>query len=112
MMTTTKLSMTTTTTMTTSLYSQPTMMVTLATTTTTINYDDDDNDEAQTPSFVDTLTMSGLISTEEKNLAKRMQKTASSAVVHNVNVYLIPPMTYYAPDVKSFTSIAPSAIPV
>ncbi len=66
--------MTTTTTTTTSLYSQPTTTAMLATMTTTTNYDDDDNDEVQTPSFIDTLTMSGLISTEKKNPAKRMQK--------------------------------------
>ncbi len=69
-----KLSMMTMTRTTTSLYSQPTTTATLATTTTTTNYADNDNNEARTPSFVDTLTMSGLISTEKKNPAKKMQK--------------------------------------
>jgi hypothetical protein len=64
--TTTKLSMTTTTAMTMSLYSQPTTTAALATTTTMTNYDNDDNNEVQTPSFVDTLMMGGLISTEKK----------------------------------------------
>ncbi len=66
--------MTTTTAMTTSLYSQPTTTATLATTTTMTNYDNDDNDEAQTPSFVDTLTMGGLISTEKKESGKENAK--------------------------------------
>ncbi len=111
-MTTTKLLMTTTTMTTMSLYSQPMKTAMLATTTTATNYNDDDNDEAQAPSFIDTLTMSGLISTEKKNPTKRMQKNCIECSRAHRRYYLIPPMTYYAPDVESFTSIAPSAIPV